>query len=200
MKSKTILLSALVLAIATVSSALIIANRNNSTNQPTGSEGEIIKTEEKVTIQVDEEETNTGNGLKLFTSEQAGLSIELPDYFVMVETEERQGEVENATEGFIKFTNQSYEETTPNKIVINYGKPIIYGKGGACLDEYGYPAYTEGVVAGVSMQVCNINLNFSAGYPKNPKQDIEYAVFIDSDNEELFEIMINAVANKLAFQ
>lgn len=201
MKSKTILLSALVLAIAIVSSALIISNRNNSANQPTKPEGEKIKTEEGLIMGETELESDSRNGFKLFTSEQAGLSIELPDHFVMMESEEKQQfQVENATSGVIEFTTDPNSENAANKIVIPYGKPEIYGKGGACVDKNGNPAFAAGVVAGVSMEVCKTDLYFSAAYIKNQNQAIEYSVFIYSDNEELFEIMINAVANKLVFQ
>lgn len=205
MKSKTILLSALVLAIAIVSSALIITNRNNSINQPTSSEVEITKTtEDEKMVETKEEEKNVGNGLKLFTSEQAGLTIELPDYFVMteeVETQQYPGEagLEEYLSAQVIFTNGKYTEGYDNRIVVSYAKPVIYGKGGSCVDDNGDPSYATEVIAGKSMEVCKRDLTMSAAYILNPNQKIEYVISVYADNQDLFDVLMDSVGNKLKF-
>lgn len=151
-----------------------------------------------------EEESNSENTFTLFSSEQAGFTIELPDYFVMTETEESPQYPDDAVlQEYVKsqvvLTVGSYTEGYDNRIVFSYAKPEIYGKGGACVDEKGDSSYVPAVIAGKSMEVCKSGLTLSASYIDNPNQKIEYVISVYADSQDQFDTMLKAISNNLTF-
>ncbi|MFH0749828.1 MAG: hypothetical protein V1917_02855 [Candidatus Gottesmanbacteria bacterium] len=63
-------------------------------------------------------------------------------------------------------------------ITIVYGIPEINGKGGACSPD----GYQTKIILGQAANVCEGTNSLFAGYPKHPKEKIDYAIFIGGKN------------------
>lgn len=150
---------------------------NSSTTQPT-------PTSDKIAIQT-------------FKSEKGSFTIDLPSDMKMLERPERiEGGV---TKGEVWFTFGQFDEQASSGLVVVYGKPLIDGKGGACFDEKTGGRYTQEMIAGQKVQVCEIG-GFNASYFTHPSKKIEYHIDTARLSEEQVKTVSVAVRKTLRFE
>lgn len=108
-----------------------------------------------------------------YDSESARLHFDFKKSLYITETVMQQ---ENWVEGRIVISTYPDGNEEVSNMLVVYGVPQIQGKGGAC-PEVGYTTQT---ILGQQISVCDDakNLGLSAGYPKHPKEGIEYDIFI----------------------
>jgi len=122
-----------------------------------------------------------GNPIKVFASsydsESARLHFDFKRSLYITETVTQR---ENWLDGRIVLSTYPGGNEEVSNMIVVYGIPEIQGKGGAC-PEVGYTTQT---ILGQQVLVCDDtnNLGLSAGYPKHPKEGIEYDIFIGGRN------------------
>jgi hypothetical protein len=109
-----------------------------------------------------------------YTSKDGHFSLIIPTNVYTKEFEQTDGDF---TTGGTYF---SFDKNNPESgLLIQYAKPYIEGKGGACLDEEGNGAFKNEIIASQTVEVCESKSSFSAAYFKNPTHDIEYVILIN---------------------
>lgn len=84
--------------------------------------------------------------------------------------------------GSIIVSRQLIDNNNPPSLYINYGIPLIDGKGGACMSESGESAWVEKQILGTTVSVCDTATGLSAGYPVHPSGKIEYSFGVGGEN------------------
>lgn len=114
-----------------------------------------------------------------------GFGIRFPQTIYATVTPE---EFYPPSEDGIKYSDAvSYGEvlisTTPQGepvVQINYGRPVLDGKGGSCVDENFEPMEKTVILSGVKAEnSCQYNI----AYPLHPSRDIEYNIWINNGSE-----------------
>lgn len=134
---------------------------------------------------------------KTFKSEKGSFAIDLPSDMKVTERPERI--VGGANTGEVWFTFEQFDEHAPSGLVVVYGKPEIDGKGGGCFDEKTGGGYTEEMIAGQKVQVCEID-GFYAAYFTHPSKKIEYWIDTARLSTEQLGTISEAVRKTLRFQ
>jgi hypothetical protein len=112
-----------------------------------------------------------------YVSTQAGIRMKFDKpYFV---TESQQTE-DGILRGDIVISTIPGGDEGKTHLAIVYGIPYIDGKGGACGDENG-SSWKKMRILDEELTVCDRNLVFHAGYPKNKTKEVEYSFFIGGE-------------------
>lgn len=76
----------------------------------------------------------------------------------------------------------SLDKQSDPVIQIDYGKPVLDGKGGSCIDENSQPMEKIVMLAGVKAEnSCQYNI----AYPLHPQKEIEYMIWINGSETEM---------------
>lgn len=103
--------------------------------------------------------------------------------------------METATKGWIVISMNPINIDNPqaNGLIINFQKPSIEGKGGACAS-----GFKSNAMYGQTIQYCETMKELSGGYLKNAKSEMEYAFYITakgvSEKDVYKEILFNGLS------
>jgi hypothetical protein len=143
---------------------------------------------------------------KVFTSQKAKISIELPLEMTMTELPESEASDQSSTglKGEVIFTFGEYKESmegeaTPAQVVVSYGKPKIFGKGGACVNTNELSGYKLETISNQEVSVCEVGNNFSASYFVNPNEQIEYNIATLNLTSDQVSMVKAAIRESLSF-
>ncbi|HBD02294.1 hypothetical protein A2187_02310 [Candidatus Collierbacteria bacterium RIFOXYA1_FULL_46_24] len=114
-----------------------------------------------------------------YRDSQAGFRLKFPGTMYVVRGQEEtypppeEGEpIYSEAESYATI-QIGYDQNLESGIQINYGKPVLDGKGGACMTESGENAWKTVMLNGVGAES---SCEYTIAYPVHPNKRIEYLI------------------------